>query len=128
MENILRLRQEMNTDRQLIWFDTPMLHDPKWLSMKLATPEMLQPLLDSIEFMEDNIERVNNRFRCFKDYEIDKVKRLYEWAMEPMSPEEETLALRNFDRYFTEYDRRRNLNINEYFPELTEFIQKTKEA
>lgn len=121
-ENILKLRQEMNTDRQLIWFDTPMLHEPKWMSLKLASKEMLQPLLDSIAFMEKNIETVNNRFKCFKDYEIDKVRRLYEWAVVPMTWEEEQLAKTNFHLYFKEHDRRRNLDINEYFPELKDFI------
>jgi len=126
-ENILKLRQEMNTDRQLIWFDTPMLHDPKWMNLKLASKEMLQPLLDSIEFMEANIETVNNRFKCFKDYEIDKVRRLYEWAIEPMSAEEELTAKKNFHLYFTEHDRRRNFDIKESFPQLSSFIEECEE-
>lgn len=123
MENILKLRQEMNTDRQLIWFDTPMLHDPKWMSLKLASEEMLQSLLDSITFMEANIETVNNRFKCFKDYEIDKVRRLYEWAKEPMPKEEEELAKTNFHLYFEEYDHRREFDIHDYFPELSKLIK-----
>ena len=28
VKNILKLRQEFNTNRQLIWFDVPMLMDP----------------------------------------------------------------------------------------------------
>jgi len=121
-ENILELRKMYNTDRQLIWFDTPMLTDPKWMSMKLASKEMLQPLLDSIAFMEANKETVENRFKGFKDYEIDKVKRLYDWAVEPMSEEEERLHKKNFYKYFQQYDQRRNLNIRETFPELIDFI------
>ena len=121
-ENILKMRQEMNTDRQLIWFDTPMLHDPKWMSLKLASKEMLQPLLDSIEFMEANIEKVNNRFKCFKDYEIDKVRRLYEWAIVPMSSEEERIAKKNFHLFFTEHDKRRGTNILTTFPTMAGFI------
>jgi hypothetical protein len=121
-QNILELRKRYNTDRQLIWFDTPMLTDPKWMSMKLASKEMLQPLLDSIAFMEANKETVENRFKGFKDYEIDKVKRLYDWAVEPMSEEEEKLHKKNFYKYFQQYDQRRNLNIRETFPELIDFI------
>jgi hypothetical protein len=127
MENILKLRQEMNTDRQLIWFDTPMLHEPKWMSLKLASKEMLQPLLDSIKFMEANIETVNNRFKCFKDYEIDKVRRLYEWALEPMPKEEEELAKTNFHLYFAEHDRRRGTNFLKTFPELTSFYKECEQ-
>jgi len=122
IENILELRKTFNTDRQLIWFDTPMLTDPKWMSMKLASREMLQPLMDSIKFMEENKETVANRFKGFKDYEIDKVRRLYEWAIQPMSIEEEHLHKKNFYQYFQQYDMRRNLNIRETFPEIINFI------
>lgn len=122
-QNILRLRQEYNTDRQLVWFDTPMLTDPKWLSLKLASKEMLQPLLNSIEFMEQNKETVSNRFKGFKDYEIDKVKRLYDWAVEPMPKEEEILHKKNFIMHFREHDKRRATNLKETFPEMLEFIE-----
>ena len=122
-ENILRLRQEYNTDRQLVWFDTPMLTDPKWLSLKLASKEMLQPLLNSIEFMEQNKETISNRFKGFKDYEIDKVKRLYDWAVEPMPKEEEILHKKNFTMHFREHDKRRKTNLKETFPEMIEFIE-----
>ena len=122
-ENILRLRQEYNTDRQLVWFDTPMLTDPKWLSLKLASKEMLQPLLNSIEFMEQNKETISNRFKGFKDYEIDKVKRLYDWAVEPMPKEEEILHKKNFIMHFREHDKRRKTNLKETFPEMIEFIE-----
>jgi len=122
IKNILKLRNEFNTDRQLVWFDTPMLHDPKWLSMKLATPEMLQPLLDSIEFMKSHPETALNRFKGFKDFEVDKVKRLYEWAREPLNTQEQEVAMRNFNLFFKQHDMRRNTNINKVFPELHEFI------
>lgn len=123
IKNIHYLRQQFNTDRQLIWFDTPMLHDPKWLSMKLATPEMLDNLLQSIEFMKANIETSSNRFKGFKDFEIDKVKRLYEWASIPLNIEEETTAKQNFDLFFKQHDSRRNTNLKETFPELQTFIK-----
>lgn len=122
-ENILKLRQEYSTDRQLVWFDTPMLTDPKWMSLKLASKEMLQPLLNSIEFMEQNKETVSNRYKGFKDYEIDKVRRLYDWAVEPLSPEEERLHKRNFIMHFREHDKRRGTNLKEMFPEMIDFIQ-----
>lgn len=123
IKNIHQLRQQFNTDRQLIWFDTPMLHDPKWLSMKLATPEMLDNLLQSIEFMKANIETSSNRFKGFKDFEIDKVKRLYEWASTPLNIEEETIAKQNFDLFFKQHDNRRNTNLKDTFPELHTFIK-----
>lgn len=126
IKNIHNLRCQYNTDRQLIWFDTPMLHDPKWMSMKLANKEMLQPLLDSISFMEQNIETSNNRFKGFKDYEIDKVRRLYEWASEPLNTADDTNARKNFDLFFKQHDLRRNTDIRKTFPQLETFIEQCR--
>ena len=123
IQQIHNLRQEFNTDRQLIWFDTPMLHDPKWLSMKLATPDMLQSLLDSINFMEENRETSNNRFKGFKDFEVDKVKRLYEWASKPLNIKEEYAAKKNFILFFNQHDKRRNTDLLSTFPMLTNFYK-----
>jgi len=126
IKQIHKLRCEFNTDRQLIWFDTPMLHDPKWMSMKLATPAMLQPLLDSIEYMEANKETANNRFKGFKDFEVDKVRRLYEWASEPLNTDEALRAKRNFDLFFKQHDLRRYTDIRQTFPELKDFIEECR--
>lgn len=126
IKNIHKLRQEYNTDRQLIWFDTPMLHDPKWMSMKLATPEMLENLQASIDYMKANPETSLNRFKGFKDFEVDKVRRLLEWAQEPLNTDEQEQAMKNFDMFFTQHDKRRNTNINKTFPQLRNFIQQCK--
>ena len=127
IKNIHKLRCEFNTDRQLIWFDTPMLHDPKWMSMKLASPELLHSLQQSIEFMEAHPETSNNRFKGFKDFEVDKVRRLYEWAQVPLNTNEQEIAMKDFYKFFTEHDIRRGTNIRTTFPELNNFITKCEE-
>lgn len=126
VKNILELRKIFNTDRQLIWFDTPMLHDPKWMSMKLATPELLKTLQDSIDYMEENKETTHNRFKGFKDFEVDKVRRLYEWASEPLNTTLELTAKKNFDLFFKQHDIRRDTDIQKTFPELTTFIEECR--
>jgi hypothetical protein len=126
IKQIHKLRKEFNVDRQLIWFDTPMLHDPKWMSMKLANDTMLQPLLDSIEYMEANKETTTNRFKGFKDFEVDKVKRLYEWAKQPLNTQEEESAKKNFDMFFKQHDKRRNTNIKITFPTMKQFIKECR--
>ena len=126
IKQILHLRKFWNKDRQLIWFDTPMLHDPKWMSMKLATPEMLQPLLDSIEFMEANKETKNNRYKGFKDFEVDKVRRLYEWASTPLNTQEELLFKKTFDSFFKQHDERRGTDIAKTFPQMTSFLNECR--
>ena len=127
IKNILALRKEFNTDRQLIWLDTPMLHDPKWMSMQLANEHMLTPLLESIQFMEANPETTVNRYQGFKDFEVDKVRRLYEWANQPLNTVEEIQAKINFYLFFNEHDRRRNTNLLETFPSLQDFYNQCRE-
>jgi len=103
-----------------------MLHDPKWMSMQLATKEMLQPLLDSIEYMEQNKETIHNRYKGFKDFEVDKVRRLYDWASMTLNTQQQKSAMKNFNLFFTEHDNRRGTNILKTFPELTQFIEECK--
>ena len=127
IKNILELRKEFNTDRQLIWFDTPMLHDPKWMSMQLADQQMLEPLLESIDFMQANPETTVNRYQGFKDFEVDKVRRLYDWASGSLNSFEEEQAKKNFYLFFNEHDRRRNTNLLETFPSIHKFYRECRE-
>jgi len=126
IKEILNLRIELNDDRQLIWFDVPMLHHPLWLSMKLAPSFLLEELSKSINFMEQNPEKNNNRFKGFKDFEVDKIRRLYNWAKEPLNIEQEKIAKQNFYLFFEQHDNRRNTDIFSTFPELKEFIEECK--
>jgi len=131
VKNILRLRKEFNTTRQLIWFDVPMLMDPSWLSLKILPPEDLKVLEESIKFMRENIELPTEpyqSFKGFKDYEIDKVQRLYDWATRPLTSEEVTLARADFHAFYHEHDRRRDTDFKSTFPELGNLVKVSEEA
>ena len=128
VKNILRLRKEFNTTRQLIWFDVPMLMDPNWLSLKILPPEDLKVLEESIEFMRENIESSAERFKGFKDYEIDKVQRLYDWASQSQSDAEVTLARADFHAFYHEHDRRRGTDFKSTFPELSNLVKVSEHA
>jgi hypothetical protein len=125
IKNIHLLRQEYNTDRQLIWFDVPMLNDPMWMNPKLI-PELAVELEKSIKYMNDNKETQFNRFKGFKDFEISKVQRLVDWIKGPAGFDRE-LSMKNFYLYFTEQDKRRGTNFANVFPELTNFWKECKD-
>jgi len=95
--------------------------------MRLATPEMLNNLQLSIDFMENNKETSNNRFKGFKDFEIDRVRRLYDWAKHPFSAEEDEKHKIDFYLFFTEHDKRRNTNFTKTFPTMIKFMNQCKE-
>lgn len=126
IKSIHDLRCKVNTDRQLVWFDTPMLNSPIWLSMKLATPKLLENLQEGIEFMENNKETSTNRFKGFKDFEIDRVKRLYDWAIQPLDKFDEIKAKIDFYMFFTENDKRRKTDFKKVFPTLKFFMNECK--
>lgn len=120
VKNILKLREEFNTDRQLIWFDVPMLNDPHWLNPRLI-PSMVSELERSVEFMKENEEGEHNRFKGFKDFEISKVQRLIDWVKNDGGKYDRTTAMRNFYLFFSQHDERRGTNFLNTFPELTDF-------
>ena len=116
IKQIHNLRKSFCTDRQLIWFDVPMLSTPEWLNPKLF-PNLVVELDKSIEYMLEHKEDDHNRFKGFKDFEINKVKRLKDWVLADNSLDK-TTQLKNFYLYWTEHDKRRGTNFLEIFPEL----------
>lgn len=125
VKNIHALRKEFCKDRQLIWFDVPMLSSPDWLNPKLI-PEMVVELEKSLEYMESNKEGYFNRFKGFKDFEISKVSRLLDW-IKSNNKYDRTTSMKNFYLYFTEQDRRNGTDFVSTFPELKTFWNECKD-
>lgn len=125
IKHIHELRKKFNTDRQLIWFDVPMLSSPDWLNPKML-PEYIVELEKSIKYMIDNKETVNNRFKGFKDFEISKVQRLIDWIRNA-NGFNKNLNMKNFYLYFQEHDKRRGTDFVKTFPELENFWKECKE-
>jgi uncharacterized protein YllA (UPF0747 family) len=64
----------------------------------------------------------------FYDYEIHRMERAYEVIKKKMENTDEVLKLRtNFAMYVREYDRRRNTDFVETFPELVNFLYSCEE-
>lgn len=124
IENILKLRKEFNTDRQLVWFDIPQLSSPDFLNPKLI-PEMVFELERTLEFMLDNKEGSWNEFKGFSDFEVSKVRRLIDW-IKAESNFNKSLAMKNFYLFFSEHDKRRGTSFESVFPELIDFWNSCK--
>lgn len=125
IKNILDLRIKYNTDRQLIWFDIPPLHDPDFLNPKLL-PDMVDELEKSIFFMKEHPDNLTNEFKGFSDFEISKVQRLVDW-INSNTDFDKIKAMKNFYLFFNEHDRRRNTDFLSTFPELSGFWNQCKE-
>lgn len=125
VKQIHNMRKTYCTDRQLIWFDVPMLSSPEWLNPRIF-PELITELEKSVKYMLEHKEADHNRFKGFKDFEINKVERLIDWV-KTENNFDRSLAMKNFYMYFTEHDKRRETNFLETFPELTEQWNKCKD-
>jgi hypothetical protein len=120
---ILHLRQQYSSTYQRVWFDTPLLRSPSWQSMQILPPVYADRLEDVADWMEANKESADRPFQGFKDYEIQRMRRDIDWMREgsKLDPEYVKMQRADFYRFFNEYDKRRNRNFLETFPEMKEF-------
>lgn len=125
IKNILELRKRFNTDRQLVWFDVPQLHNPDYLNPKLI-PELVVELEKSLEFMKANPETRHNEFKGFSDFEVSKIQRLIDW-IKSETGFNRALAMKNFYLFFSQHDARRDTDFVNTFPELLTFWNECKD-
>jgi len=125
VENILKLRKQYNNGRQMIWFDVPQLTDPDFMNPKLL-PEMVTELERTIEFMKYNPETKWNEFKGFSDFEISKVQRLVDWIKSDTGFDKQK-AMKNFNLFWTEHDKRKGTDFLNTFPELEFFWNQCKD-
>ena len=78
--------------------------------------------------MRENLETKETAFKGFKDYEVDKVQRLYDWANQPVYDDELASARSDFHAFFNEHDKRRGTNFEHTFPELSQLTTLAEEA
>lgn len=120
---ILELREEFSIHQQRIWFDTPMLHAPRWMSLKILPDTYIETIDQSIRFVADRLETPARKFKGFKDFELDRLQRLKDFMLErePADTIEKDRA--DFARYFKEHDRRRGTDLYRTFPEMVDFFE-----
>jgi len=126
LKKILEWRAKYNSDQnetqwQRIRFDTPHLKEPAIFDMNILPKDKFMPYMHShLEFIKQN---VNNSDRTqFTDLEYEKFKRVVDY-METTNYEEDKLILarKNFNAWFSEHDRRRNVSLVDTFPEMQNF-------
>lgn len=114
--------------RQRIWFDTPYLRYPDWMTIQLSEPAMLDTIAENVEYMKSNVledDLYGRKYTGFKNYEVLKMERNLAWAKEGLNMDMSANLIK-FYEYFTQFDSRRDLNFLETFPELTEFWERAK--
>ena len=129
LEWILELRRLHNTDYQRIWFDTPVLRTPSWQSLQILPESYVHILENVVKWMKlHQLEEGTDRFDGFKDYEIQRLERDVTWMRKGKKLNEKYIhdTRADFYRFFNEYDKRRNTDFLDTFPQMKEFWQECK--
>ena len=124
LKRILQLRDLYSTDRQHIWFDTPILRQPAWQCLDIMPEAYAWKLQMIVNWMQEHLETEDNPFKGFKDYEIQRLQRVVDWMR--AHNREDKGAQGDFYRFFTEHDRRRGTNFLTTFPEMAEWWAECK--
>ena len=120
LDYILELRARHSRTYQRVWFDTPLLRQPRWQSLQILPAAYQRRMEQHIEFMQQNL-MPEGSFVGFKDYEVQRMQRALDWMREPQDATEIATARADFYRFFGEHDRRRGTDFLETFPEMTTF-------
>lgn len=120
LDYILELRARHSRTYQRVWFDTPLLRQPRWQSLQILPESYAHKLEKLIEWMREH-ELKDDGFVGFKDYEIQRMERNLAWMREPQQSAQLTRDRADFYRFFAEHDRRRSTDFLATFGEMREF-------
>jgi len=118
---ILGLRKLYSKTYQRVWFDTPVLRQPTWQSLQLLPESYAEQLEYLWAWMIRQIEREDDPFHGFKDYEIARLDRDIAWMRDgqQLDPVYINQNKADFYRFFSEADRRHGTDFLKTFPEMT---------
>lgn len=127
LEKVLEWRKQYHDPkRRRIRFDTPYLKEPLQYDMHILPKEEFIPYFDKIlKFIEDNKD--DSDTTKFSELEYERFRRVRNYFATVKYDEHKiTEGRKDFYNWFTEYDKRRNTNLLETFPEMTEFWELCK--
>ena len=131
LEKILEWRHKYNsndnaTQWQRIRFDTPHLKEPIIYDMNILPKDKFMPYMEKhLQYMHDYQDETDRT--KFSSLEVEKFRRVVDYMrttnIEPAKLEQ---GRRDFARWFTEFDKRRDCSLVKTFPEMEEFYNACK--
>jgi len=125
--NIISVVNEREPLERKIRFDTPYLKEPLQYDMNILPMDEFLPYMDkTLQFIADNLD--DNDVTKFSSLEYEKFRRVRDYMASSNYNEEKIVEGRkDFYNWFSEFDRRRNCNFLETFPEMENFWNNCKE-
>jgi len=112
--------------------DTSYLRHPEFLQIRLLSTQWIDKIRQDVELMESLSEEkythIYGHGHCgFYDFEREKLRRLLDWVDAPLDDVNWLIKMRkDFVLFIDEYDKRRNKNFVETFPEMEDFYKMCK--
>jgi len=130
IEKVLEVKKKYTNDMR--YWNTPLQLDtsytrwPPHLNVKILEPEHKELILEAAKkaFYYGSNNMIDEVYG-FTDVEIQKIKRTYDYAVGKSDFDEEKQR-KDFVRFVTQYDERKNTNFVETFPELKELYDRYK--
>jgi hypothetical protein len=128
LEKLLEWRDKYNwgddSEKHRIRFDTPHLKEPLQYDMNILPKEDFMPYMyESLAFIKRFVDN------GFNEMEYEKFRRVVDYMETTVYPDDKlSEGRKDFYNWFNEYDRRRNVNFLETFPEMKDFYNLCKEV
>jgi organic radical activating enzyme len=127
IERVFEYKKKFHNDIRYwegaILLDTSYLRYPSFLSVNILEREHKELILEAAK-KALYYGKFENGYG-FSDIQIQKIKRTYDYAIKNDERHQEYSRIQ-FAKYITEYDRRRETNFIDTFPQLKEFYEKYK--
>lgn len=117
-----------NNDKvRKIRFDTPYLKEPLQYDMHILPKEDFLPYFDEcLQFIKDNLDE--DDVTKFNELEYERFRRVRDYFASSQYDDERIRQGRiDFYRWFSEYDKRRDVTFEDTFPEMMDFYNMCKE-
>jgi organic radical activating enzyme len=129
LKKVLELKEKHKNSKRMfpIYVEPSYLLNPDYQSLKIFPATFSSYMDEIINFVDThNIEDSSNYLGFAKSQRL-KFKAIRGWMNEPVDLAAKQKLQTRFYKFFSEHDRRRNTDILNVFPELTEFWNSCKD-
>lgn len=118
--DVMEMRRDFSKPYHRLGLDIAYLRHPEWQSVQVLTEDFFELMRQQARFMEANKCSAENP-AGFAELELEKMKRLVDWAPTHRNKVAQLIERKNFFLFFSQHDQRRGTNFVETFPEMQEF-------
>lgn len=116
--------KNVNTLWKILWLDISYLTYPSWQSINLIDNNLLQIVENDLEYMKNKSDNLVS-FPGFQDTEIEKFSRVKDFIKQNLNNDKLLDKIR-FYHFFNQYDKRKNKNFLETFPQLADLYNECR--